>query len=251
MASRKRMHHCKDSNEERGRKHDDEKAYKDKSHQLQLFRYACLYTERFCSILLSSITTGRISSPSRVSLMSSPQPRRSHQSPLKCLIIPIFLCSVIPWLSWNHRHYPGHESFPSLKRVPPLVVKLMQTFEQHETDSSQQNAYQSHWKKPDYYNLNIESLQVPAIFEPLIDENYDYERNEEHRRKMLKLHKGGPSEHFEEYLDLECRKQNWQDLYFPNCNSFHEFNVGRRNDPHNLAYYNSFPIRYVHLWFLL
>jgi hypothetical protein len=116
MASRKRMHHCKDFNEERGRKHDDEIAYKDKSHQLQLFRYACLYTERFCSIPLSSITTGRMSSPSRVSLMSSPQPRQSHQSPLKCLIIPIFLCSVIPWLSWNYRHYLGHESFPSLKR---------------------------------------------------------------------------------------------------------------------------------------
>ena len=56
MASRKRIHHCKDSPGERGlNDNDNEKADKDKSHQLRLFRYACLYAERFCSIPLSSM----------------------------------------------------------------------------------------------------------------------------------------------------------------------------------------------------
>lgn len=250
MASRKRIRHCKDSPGERdlNDENDDEEADKEKRYQLRLFRYAWLYAERFCSIPISSVT-GRVSSRhSRVSLMSSPLRQGARQSRLKCILLPLFLCGLIPWLSWNHRHYPGHdESYRSLERVQPLVIRLM--FE-YDTDSSQQ--YRSHLKnshKPDYNGLHIEPLRNNSVFERQIDINYDYERNEVHRRKMMKLHRGTPSEHFEEFLDLECRRQNWYDLYFPNCNSFHEFNEGRWFDPYNLGYYDCFPIRYVHRWF--
>lgn len=231
----------------------DEETCKGKRHHHHSFDEASLFLERLRSNPLASVSS--VARKAAFVPMNLPSPKRRGQRTTRSLLIPLLACILIPWMTGSHRHSLRHNgSHRSLKRSSPLVIRLM--FD-HDVESSQRpdsltfTDYRKVSSKPDYNNLVIKSLwnTTSSMFYRQIAPN-DYEVSEKHRSKFLNSNnKGAPSEHYEEYVDSECQQQNWHDLHFPNCNAFHEFDLGRRYDPRlkaaslGLAYYDSFPSR--------
>lgn len=120
-------------------------------------------------------------------------------------------------------HYPAANSFHSTRSLGPLNI----------TNS------------PDYDGLAIVTLRNATDFRRTVASS-DYQVNERYRRGIVRpntkeKHTDIYFQHDEEVLNLECRRQNWQGLYFPNCNDFHEFDLGRPAES-LVGYYDSFRV---------
>lgn len=184
----------------------------------------------------------------------------------KGFLLLLFVYIMVSWIrpSQRHNHQLRHDSDQSLESMP-LKIKLF--------DFPDANEHVGGWhypaspmihstnrtlkvsKQPDYNGLVFISLENAPKFRRRIAPS-DYFINEKYRKGIIRpntkeKHSDIYFQHDEEVLSLECRRQNWQGLYFPNCNDFHEFDLGRdEDDPktqavNQLEYYDSFRLRYV------
>ena len=162
-------------------------------------------------------------------------PRAWHRNN-KSLLVLLFVCISLYWTMPQQHHSPRHASTRSLGQMPLMVILF------DENCRSSPSSFQSlsslkplhRSNERDYNGLVFESLRNVSLssFRRQIASD-DYTRNEEYRKKVIQ--KATTSNYFddiyyqhpEEVLSLECQRQNWQGLYFPNCNQFHEFDLGR------------------------
>ena len=123
-------------------------------------------------------------------------------------------------------HYPAAKRFHSTRSLEPLQYTEM----------------------VDYNGLLFASLKFasPSKFRRKIapDDDLSYQANRnklvlEMDRKFLRKE----YDHFEERLQKKCRAPNFASLYFPTCNSFHEWDLARdydRVEHSDLSYYDSY-----------
>lgn len=224
--------------------HDEETGFKGKktrNHPAHIFNVSL---ERFC---LKSFTTLRGSSLTVVA------PRERGRIVVPSFLLLMFVYIIISRMIPQHLSL-RHESDWALENTP-LKIKLFDFTNANDLGGWHYPASQSFHstrpinisKSPDYNGLTIVSLRNATIFRRMVASG-DYEASERYRRGIVQPDKKEKHtdiyfQHDEEVLSLECRRQNWQGLYFPNCNDFHDIDLGRQAESlQQLEYYDSYRI---------
>lgn len=120
-------------------------------------------------------------------------------------------------------HYPASKRFPSTSSLEPLPYATM----------------------ADFGGLEFATLP-PSKFRRRIAPDNDI-AYEAYRKKLTFIMDQkflrSAYDHFEEKQVQTCRTPNFEALYFPTCNDFHEFDLTRDYDEHisrDLSYYDSY-----------
>lgn len=228
---------------------DEEEAAKGKKPQHHFFHYVSVSVRRFCLNPRSRLPTTMMTTSPRA-------PRR--QSVAMALLVLLSFYMMISWLRRTRSHPLRHDSVWSLERTPIMINMFRQRSNGSEIRHLALPFLEplKRTNRPDYNGLVFSSLKSASIsdFRRRLASD-DYSVNEKYRRHQM--FRGGGKDKFtdiyfqnhEEVVSLECQRQNWQDLYFPNCNAFHEFDLGRGYDPRSahevdhLGYHDTYRIR--------
>lgn len=224
----------------------DEEADKDRKHH-HVYKGACSLG-RFCLNPCLCMAEAALACW-RQSPLASVRQRWSSDSRPKILVggslAAALLCTTI-LLSWKGSNHSSlrHSSDWSLERMPVVIKSLDFSHVEGVGGWLHPRRFPSlsslepleHPKIFDFGGLTFKSLREasPSQFRREIASD-DYLAYEIYRKKlMLKMDQvfiGKYYDHDDESTDLSCRRPNWQSLFLPNCNNFHEADLTREYDP--------------------
>jgi len=238
----------------------DEEVGKGKGPQNHLSRQIYAPLRRLCVNPSSSFATSTLCSrPNAISSATRtqpPSPRGRHRV-VQSLLVLLFAYGIISWSPRTRRQSLRYDSYQSLESMPLMIDMFDCDFHTsrwfHSVTSLEPLKLSN---TPNYDGLVFLSLRNASLsdFRRQIALD-DYMANEVYRKEVIietarkEMHTDDYYQYHEEILSLECQRQNWQGLYFPNCNDFHEFDLGRDYNPmtsdvdHLLGYYDSFRFR--------
>lgn len=254
-----------DSDEENGKGH---------APQDQMYSGACSLG-RFClNPCLCLATSVRMFScrprqegPSRARRRSATPPDVPFQKLflIRGTVIMLLIISTV-FIFWPRPRHPHshlrHDSDVSLESTP-ILIKLFDFSNVNDVGGwhyhgSRQEFHSTSALEPldrpktvDYGGLLISSMRhaSPESFRRTIASDDDVSYQQYKKKLILQMdqeYRGPDYDHVEETLFPECRRANFEALYFPTCNNgFHDVDLSRDYDPHvlgavDLSYFDSY-----------
>jgi len=171
----------------------------------------------------------------------------------------LVVCIILFWPRQTS-HSLRHKSDWSLEHMP-ILIKLFDYSDVNDVGgwhySASKRFHSTSSLKPltrsktaDYSGLAFGSLKdaSPSKFRRKIADDDDLSYEQYKMKLIFKMDRkyiSSEYDHHDEFLKLKCRRANFEALYFPTCNDFHEFDLARDHDPElravaDLSYYDSY-----------